>query len=58
MSEIKYIKIRTVRAYSNLWIDVQLSKIIVTVLKDPSSDPLIMKVYKRVVQVEENVSSQ
>ena len=58
MSEIKYLKIRTIRAYSNLWIDVQLSKIIVTMLKDPSGDPLMMKVYKRVVQVEENVSSQ
>ena len=58
MSEIKYLKIRTIRAYSNLWIDVQLSKIIVTMLKDPYGDPLMMKVYKRVVQVEENVSSQ
>ena len=36
----------------------QLSKIIVTVLKDSASDPLMMKVCNRVVQIGENRSSQ
>lgn len=43
---------------SNSQVDIQLFKIIVTVLKDPSSDSLTVKVCKRAGQIEENVSSQ